>query len=74
MNPIRRHREKRQITQADLANLLGVSVDTVRRYEYAVSEPRSTELRKMAEIFGCSLEALVAIEPSSPAVASEKEG
>ena len=40
------------MTQAGLARLVGVSVDTVRRWEAGSREPRATELQALAEVFG----------------------
>ncbi len=45
-------RKTEGMTQAGLARLVGVSVDTVRRWEAGSREPRATELQALAEVFG----------------------
>ena len=61
MNSIREHREAMipKMTQMQLAEVIGVSIDSIRRYEANTREPRVTELKKMAEIFDCSMDDLV---------------
>lgn len=61
MNLIREHREAMipKMTQMQLAEIIGVSVDSIRRYEAGTREPRSSELKKMSEIFGCTIDDLV---------------
>ena len=61
MNLIREHREAiiPKMTQMQLAEIIGVSVDSIRRYEAGMREPRSSELKKMSEIFGCTIDDLV---------------
>ena len=45
-------RKTEGMTQAGLVRLVGVSVDTVRRWEAGAREPRATELQALAEVFG----------------------
>ncbi len=59
MNSIKKYREVTKITQQQLADRIGVSRQTIVRFENGTHEPRLTELRKMAEIFGCSMNDLV---------------
>jgi transcriptional regulator with XRE-family HTH domain len=42
-------RKQRGITQKDLASVLNVSIDTVRRWEQGKRDPRAGELDKIAE-------------------------
>ena len=47
---IRKLRNELQITQADLAEKLGISLDTMSRWENGRREPRYSDIVKMAEI------------------------
>ena len=67
MNAIREFRKKKGWTQKDLADKLGVALDTISRYETESREPRASELKKMAEIFGCSVDAILNPTPSPAA-------
>jgi len=72
MNSIREHREAMipKMTQMQLAEIIGVSVDSIRRYEAGTREPRLSELKKMSEIFDCTIDDLVA-NPTPPPAGSE---
>ena len=56
---IRHSRIKNGLTQAQLADLIQCSIDTVRRWEQGLREPRAGELRKLAEVLGVSEYALL---------------
>lgn len=56
---IKKYREVARITQQQLADLLEVSRQTIVRFENGTYEPRSSELKKMSEIFGCTIDDLV---------------
>ena len=46
------------LSQPDLAEAVGVSPDTVRRWEWGKQEPRLGELLRLAEALGSSVEEL----------------
>ena len=48
-------RKRAGISQADFADEVGVSVDTVRRWEGGTQEPRLGELRNISEALGMSI-------------------
>ena len=56
---IRHFRQKHSLTQAQLAQIMGVSLDTISRYKTGKREPKASDLCKMAEIFDCTLDELV---------------
>ena len=51
---IKQFRKKAGLTQPELAQLLGVSFSTLRRWEAYGGQPRADELRKLCEVLGCS--------------------
>jgi transcriptional regulator with XRE-family HTH domain len=59
MNSIRHYRSKLGLTQTELALKIGVSLDTVSRWETGKRDHRSSELRKMATLFGCAIDDLL---------------
>jgi transcriptional regulator with XRE-family HTH domain len=52
-------RERKALTQDQLARLAGVSRITVARLEAGVDEPRPTTTRKLADALGVQPEALM---------------
>ena len=48
------------MTQSELAILLGVTVATISNYERGEREPSIDNLKKMAEIFGVTVDELIA--------------
>ena len=62
MNNIRKFRESYGLTQSQVAEKIGVSLDTVSRYETGKREPRASDLMRMAQLFGCSIDDLVKSE------------
>ena len=56
---IKNHREKREMSQKQLAELLKISNSTLSGYENGVSFPSIDILINMADIFGISLDELV---------------
>lgn len=57
-----RLRERRgisELSQAELADFVGVSVKTLSRYEAGLREPRMSDLVRLAERLNCSVEDLV---------------
>lgn len=59
MNNIRQMRENKGMTQGQLAEKVGVSLDTISRYETGKRDPKATELRLMAEVLNCSVDNLL---------------
>ena len=51
---IKQYRKKAGLTQPDLAQLLGVSFSTLRRWEAYGGQPRADELKKLCEVLGCT--------------------
>ena len=49
-------REDKDLSQQQLAKLLGLSDVTIQSYEYGKSEPKVTTLIKMAELYGTSID------------------
>lgn len=55
-NRIRELREAEGLSQTQLAELLGVHMNTVGNWEAGASEPKSSNLADMALLFDCSVE------------------
>ena len=51
---IKEVRKKRKMTQADVAEALGISRSVVACWETGVSEPNAEELRKLRDLFNVS--------------------
>ena len=66
MNAIKQYREAAKMTQVEVANKVGVSTATLIRYESGTREPRATELLKMSELFGCTVDELLGKNPTQP--------
>ena len=49
---IKIYRQRKNLTQEKLAELIGVSVMTVKRWEWGQREPRANELGKLAQALG----------------------
>ncbi len=56
MKTIRTFRLERGWTQLGLANLLGVTPSTVFNWERGKFEPKASQLRALAQIFGVSMD------------------
>lgn len=56
---IREWREHAGLTQAQLAARLDVTPSSVYNWEAGKSEPRATQLKAMARLFGVSMDAIV---------------
>ena len=54
-----RERRARNLSQEKLAELVGVSRQTVSQWENGYTEPDLTRLRRLAELFDLSLDELV---------------
>ena len=56
---IKKMREKRNLTQKQLAELLGVKQSHVSRWEAGTFKPNATTLKKLAEVLNCQIDDLV---------------
>ncbi len=54
-NRILEQRKARGISQDVLANIIGVTKMTVSRLERGINEPTLTQLRQIANFFGCTV-------------------
>ena len=59
MNQIKAYRTKLGQTQAELASACNVKQNTVSAWETGRSEPDFESLKKMADIFNCSIDELL---------------
>lgn len=63
-------REERNMKQSDLAGLLNFKPSVISKYEKGLIQPSMATLKKMAEIFECSVDYLIGISsvknPYSP--------
>ncbi len=55
---IRQLREERGWTQLELANRLGVTPATIYTWERDRNEPRASQFRKLADLFGVPMDAI----------------
>lgn len=60
MIAIRKYREQKKWTQATLAEKCGVAKTTVSMWETGERKPDIIMLKKLAGIFGCTADALLA--------------
>ncbi|EHL68429.1 helix-turn-helix transcriptional regulator [Cloacibacillus evryensis] len=65
-NSIRKYREAAGLTQAELAEMLKNSRQSIVRYETGASEPRWADITAMASILGCTPTELMAEPESNP--------
>lgn len=63
MKTIREYREERGWTQFELAVKVGVTPGAVSNWERGVSEPKVSQLRKLAALFGVRMDEIILIEP-----------
>lgn len=56
---IKNYRVKANLTQKELADKIGVSFQTISKYENGINEPDLSTLKTMCVIFNCSLSQLV---------------
>lgn len=59
-------REKKKISQKELAKAIGISVHAYQRFEYGEQEPRLSVLIALADFYDLSLDELVCRERSKP--------
>lgn len=58
---IRAERARLNLSQADVADAIGVHVNMISRYESGVSEPSGSVLVRLAAFFGCSPDYLLGL-------------
>lgn len=77
MKNLAKLRREYSMSQLDLAHMLGVSQQTVSKYENGIREPDNATLKKLAEIFNCSADYLLGItdikEPTDKITSSLSE-
>lgn len=56
---LKQHRQKLGYTQKELADKLNVSFQTISKWESDINEPDFSSLRKLSEIFQCSVDSLI---------------
>ena len=59
INPIKKRRVEKRLTQADLALLVGVSQVYISQFETGGLTPSESQTKKIAEILGISSEILI---------------
>lgn len=59
---IRKYRKEQKMTQAELAEKVGVRVLAIKQWESGNYEPTIKNVRKLCEIFGVSAQALCGLE------------
>lgn len=59
MNQIRACREKKNLSQAEVARRLEISQQAISKWEAGEADPRSDKLPQLAMILGCSIEELL---------------
>ena len=58
MNNIRAFRKKALLSQTALAEKIGVSQQSITKWENDVAAPRMEMAKKLAEVLGCSIDEL----------------
>ena len=66
MNRIRELRQEKQLSQEELARLLGVDRSAVAKWETGTNLPRAEKLIMMAKVFGCSVDELLSSDKNGP--------
>lgn len=59
MSNIREYRNKLGLKQSELCKLIDVAPSTISMWETGESQPRVETLKKLAEIFGCTVDDLL---------------
>lgn len=54
-------RASKKLSQTEVAKHLGVSLKTYQRYEHGYTEPSSSTLKRLAELYGTTMDALAAV-------------
>lgn len=64
-NRLRDLREKKSITQAQIAEQLGITQGAVSQWESGVTNPSISTVSKLSVILGCTVDELLGIKKSS---------
>ena len=56
---IKLYREKKNMTQSEIAEILGVKPATISKYEYGALEPNIESIKKLSETFGITIDELL---------------
>ena len=75
MNTLKKHREKCDFTQEELANLVGISVRTLQDYEQSrkpLQGVRAIAVLNMARVLGCTVEDLIDPKEGSQGATADK--
>ena len=73
MANIREMRKRAGLTQVEVAKVLEISIDTLWRWETGAGEPRLSNMLKMSELFGCTVDELIGKNPTQPLPTQEPE-
>lgn len=68
MSAIKLFREKRKITQEELAKNLSVTQGAISQWENGLSFPKTELLPRIAELLGCTVDELLSGETEDKAV------
>ncbi len=63
INAMRAARILKRLSQDEAANAIGVGRNTVSRWEKGSTEPKLSDLIKMSEVYGVSLDRLCGVAP-----------
>ena len=69
MKTIRELRDERGLTQLELAIKTGVTPLTVYNWERGKYEPSASKLRRVAHVFGVSMDEIALVDPEKKAAA-----
>ena len=70
---IKKLRNENGLTQKDLSNMVNVTFQTVSKWEKDENEPDVSTLKKLASLFGCSLDYLLSEEEDQPVEEAKQE-
>lgn len=65
MPELKRRRKERKLTLEQLAQLVGLSLSQVQRFETGERQPRAADLQGLARVLECSVEDLLGEQPSA---------
>ncbi|MBQ9227769.1 MAG: AAA family ATPase [Eubacterium sp.] len=71
-NYLLKQREKKGLTQTQLSKLLGVTDKAVSKWENGKAKPKTDTLRRLAAVFGVSLDELLQVETTDKAPSIHK--
>ena len=71
---IAEYRKRQNMTQSELGQKLNISAQAVSKWEKGLSEPDIDTIKKMCEIFSCSINELTSMEASSSEAAATASG